>query len=345
MEDATYKAGIIGLGFIGASDQVSGDALGQNVSNLGGTHDASYVRHSRIELVAGSSRDQGRRERFAARTGGVRTYPDWREMLDEENLDIVSVATYTHVRAEITIGCAERGVRAIFCEKPIANTVEDGERMVAACERSGSLLVVNHNRRFESNHRALRDLVAAGRLGQLTSAMVQWSSGRLGNVGTHMFDALRMLTGREVLGVSGVLDMAGKPDCRGDQFRDPGGWGLFRLEDGIMATVTAPDYGMVTPQIVLCGTKGRAVATTDIEVEYAEGESESLPRGAGSNMDVAMDEIVDWLDSGAEFSYPPSNAVQTLEVIAAFHVSEARNGSWVALPLSENDKTIVVNSG
>ena len=184
MEDATYKAGIIGLGFIGASDQVSGDALGQNVSNLGGTHDASYVRHSRIELVAGSSRDQGRRERFAARTGGVRTYPDWREMLDEENLDIVSVATYTHVRAEITIGCAERGVRAIFCEKPIANTVEDGERMVAACERSGSLLVVNHNRRFESNHRALRDLVCdrptgAAHLGH--GSMEQWAPGKRGH--------------------------------------------------------------------------------------------------------------------------------------------------------------------
>ena len=345
MEDSTYKAGIIGLGFIGAGDQVSGDALGQNVKDLGGTHDATYVRHPRIELVAGSSRDEGRRQRFAARNGGARTYAEWREMLNAEDLDIVSVATYTHVRAEIVIGCAERGARAIFCEKPIASTVADGERMIAACERCGSLLVVNHNRRFESNHRALRDLVAAGRLGQLTSAMVQWSSGRLGNVGSHMFDALRMLTGREVLGVSGVLDMAGKPDCRGDQFRDPGGWGLFRLEAGLMATVTAPDYGLVAPQITLCGTKGRALVTGDIEVEYADGNSESLPRASVSNMDVAVGEIVDWLDRGFEFSYSALGAVKTLEVIAAFHVSEARNGSWVALPLPENDKNVVVNSG
>lgn len=345
MEGSTYKAGIIGLGFIGAGDQVSGDVLGQRVEDLGGTHDASYARHSRVELVAGSSRDEGRRQRFSARTGGARTYADWQEMLDAEDLDIVSVATYTHVRAEITVGCTERGVRAIYCEKPIASTVVDGERMIAACEQSGSLLVVNHNRRFESNHRALRDLIAAGELGQLTSAMVQWSSGRLGNVGTHMFDSLRMLTGREVLGVAGVLDMAGKPDCRGDQFSDPGGWGMFRLEDGIMATVTAPDYGMVAPQITLFGTEGRAVVTTDIEVEYADGRNQSLPRTQGSNMDVAVKEIVDWLDGGSAFSTSPAGAVRTLEVIAAFHVSEARNGSWVALPLSENDKTIVVNSG
>jgi predicted dehydrogenase len=345
MEGPTYKAGIIGLGFIGAGDQVSGDALGQRVENLGGSHSASYAGHPRVELVAGSSRDEGRRQRFSGRSGGVRTYTDWQKMLEAEDLDIVSVATYTHVRADITIGCAERGVRAIYCEKPIASTVLDGERMVAACEQSGSLLVVNHNRRFESNHRALRDLIARGGLGQLTSAIVQWSSGRLGNVGTHMFDALRMLTGREVLGVVGVLDMAGKPDCRGDQFRDPGGWGMFRLEDGIMATVTAPDYGMLAPQITLCGTEGRAVVTTDIEVEYADGRNESLPRSQDSYMDVAIKEMVDWLDGGSEFGVAPADAVRALEVIAAFHVSEGRNGSWVTLPLSENDKTIVVNSG
>ena len=98
MEGSTYKAGIIGLGFIGAGDQVSGDVLGQRVEDLGGTHDASYARHSRVELVAGSSRDEGRRQRFSARTGGARTYADWQEMLDAEDLDIVSVAT-VHSRA------------------------------------------------------------------------------------------------------------------------------------------------------------------------------------------------------------------------------------------------------
>jgi hypothetical protein len=102
---------------------------------------------------------------------------------------------------------------------------------------------------------------------------------------------------------------------------------------------------MVAPQITLFGTEGRAVVTTDIEVEYADGRNQSLPRTQGSNMDVAVKEIVDWLDGGSAFSTSPADAVRTLEVIAAFHVSEARNGSWVALPLSENDKTIVVNSG
>ena len=78
---ATYKAGIVGLGFIGGADQVSGDVLGQEVEDLDGTHLQALANHPQVEVVAGSSRDQGRRDRFATRTG-ARTYADWREFLE-----------------------------------------------------------------------------------------------------------------------------------------------------------------------------------------------------------------------------------------------------------------------
>ena len=86
-------------------------------------------------------------------------------------------------------------------------------------------MAINHNRRFHPNYRRLRDLVGQGGLGELTSVNLQWSSGRLGNVGTHLFDAICMVTGRRVEAVSGTLDLAGKLDCRGPAFQDPGGWG------------------------------------------------------------------------------------------------------------------------
>ena len=87
--------------------------------------------------------------------------------------------------------------------------------MLAACEKSGALLVINHNRRFNTNHRRLRDEVAKGVLGDLTSASLRWGSGRLGNVGTHLIDALCMLTGRHVEAVSATLDLSPIADCRG----------------------------------------------------------------------------------------------------------------------------------
>src|SRR5262249_33920167 len=150
-------------------------------------------------------------------------------------------ATYAPTHAEITIACAERGIRAIYCEKPIATRLADAERMVASCAAAGTLLVINHNRRFNPNYHRLRDLVAAGGLGELTSVSLQWGTGRLGNVGTHLIDAVLMLTGRKVSAVSGTLDRTGRPDCRGPAFHDPGGWGLLRLEGGLMVTVDAAD--------------------------------------------------------------------------------------------------------
>lgn len=342
-----YRAGIVGLGFIGAADQVSGDALGQRVEDLDGTHLVALQNHPQVEVVAGSSRDEGRRQRFAARSG-ARTYADWRQMLADEELDIVSVATYTPVHAEITLACVERGVKVVYCEKPVASRVTEGDTMLRACEAAGTLLVINHNRRFHADFRRLRDLVVAGGLGELTSAGVQWGSGRLGNVGTHMFDALYMLTGRRIEAVSGTLDLAGKPDCRGAAFSDPGGWGMLRLAGGLMATVDAADYGRMPPSITINGSEGRALAgMAEVRLEYWDGRHDAWPAPVGekTSMDRAVDEIVAWLDRGEAFPYAAVEAVEVLEAIAAFHVSHGRGGAWVELPLVGEDREVEVRSG
>ncbi len=62
-------------------------------------------------------------------------------------------------------------------------------------------------------------------------------------------------------------------------------------------------------------------------------------------MDVAVGEIVDWLEGTAPFPYPAVEAVETLEAIAGFHLSHARSGAWVELPLEGEDRNTVVNSG
>ena len=343
----TYRAGIIGLGFIGGADQVSGDALGQQVKDLDGTHVAAFENNTRVEVVAGSSRDEGRRSRFHDRTGAV-TYADWREMISEAKLDIVSVATYTPVHKEITLGCAAAGIPVVYCEKPIANSVSDGEAMVKACEDAGSLLVINHNRRFSRNFRRFRDLLREDGLGDLTSITLQWSAGRLGNIGTHVFDAVRMVTAREAIAVSGTLDLSGKPDCRGSQFSDPGGWGLIKFEDGIMATVDAPDYAAHGISMRFSGMSGMATINGRVvTLDYKDGRHEIWPVDTDreSSMDIAVGEIVDWLDTRKDFPCSAMESVRTLEVITAFHVSHRRNSAWVELPLAGADRDIVINSG
>ena len=343
----TYNAAIVGLGFIGGADQVSGDALGQRVEELDGTHFSALSQHPRVELVAGSSRDEGRRQRFAERSGGYRTYADWRQLLDREQVDIVSVATYAPQHAEVAVACARSGVKVVYCEKPVAQTLPDAEAMLEACAASGTLLVVNHNRRFTADFRVLRDRIAAGDLGDLTSVSVQWSGGRLGNVGTHVFDAVRMLSGRKVEAVSGTLDLAGKPDCRGPAFSDQGGWGLLRLEGGVIVTVDAADYATIPMRLCFNGTRARAICEWErITIELSDGGSERLTsRQHGSSMDVAVGEIVGWLDGKGPFPNDAQEAVDTLETIVAFHASHRRDAAWTALPLRGSDREIAVNSG
>lgn len=346
MSETTYRAGIIGLGMIGGADQVSGDVLGQRVKDLDGTHSSALYNHPQVELVAGSSRDIGRRARFEARTG-AKVYSDWKQMLDQETFDIVSIATYAPIHAEITIGCAEHGVRAIYCEKPIATNLFDAECMVQACKKTGALLVINHQRRFNLNFRQLRDLIASGELGELTSISLQWGSGRLGNVGTHMIDAALMLSGQNAQAVSGTLDLAEKPDCRGPEFRDPGGWGIIRLKDDVMVTVDAGDYSNVPGEFTINGTRGRAIIGDEVHLQYWEGHEENWKKKASniSSMDRAVSEIVACLDKKILFSYPVEDAFHTLEIILAFHISNFRKASWTNLPLTGKDRNQEVLSG
>lgn len=347
MADSNYRAGIIGLGMIGAGDSVSAEAMGQKVERLDGTHLRALSEHERVDVVAGSSRNCGRRERFAERSG-AKVYSDFHEMLDKERLDIVSVATYASAHADHAVACTEAGVRAIYCEKPIATTLADAERIVSACEKHGTLLVVNHQRRFAPNFRRLRDLVGEGAIGDLTSGTLQWGGGRLGNIGTHAIDAIRMVTGRQVVAVSGYLDPSGRPDCRGAELRDPGGWGMLKMEGGLIVTVDAADFGILPLFIAVNGTKGRAVAANDgVRLEFSNGKTEHWPKHSDQSKPFhrAVTEIVASLDDKTPCPAPGDDAVKTLEAIVALHASHARNAVWVELPLSGPDRDIEVRSG
>ena len=119
------------------------------------------------ERMPRSSRDVGRRERFAASYGipvGA-LYADWRRMLAAEDLDIVSVCTYTPQHEEMTVACAEAGVKVVWCEKPVAPTLAAKGRMEAACAARGALLFYNHVMRWDENMNKLAALIASGGLG------------------------------------------------------------------------------------------------------------------------------------------------------------------------------------
>ena len=344
----TFRAAVIGLGFIGAADQVSGDAIGQQVRNLDGTHAQALQAHPQVELVAGSSRDAGRRARFEQRTGCASTYADWREMLAAEQLDIVSVATNSPYHAEIAIACAEAGVRLVLCEKPIATRLSDADRAIEACKQHGAVLAINHTRRWNPMWIAARDELASGAIGDIEHLTAHWTSGRLGNIGTHVFDACRMLLGTDPVAVSGRLDPTVLPDCRGPQFRDPGGWGIVEFSEGVKAYVHAAAEATAPIRVCIVGSEGQITVRRDEAwIELWSGERRDIPvrPDRPASLELAVGDIVDCLSHGTQPACTGEDGRAALEVTIGFHVSDRLNGAWVPLPVTGDDRDYEVAIG
>ena len=144
MSEKTYRAGVIGLG-----------VMGSIADGLGGRHPAlfrpcchaeAYRFHPGTELVAGSTRDPGRQALFRETHGELPVYGDYREMLAQEGLDIVSIATPAVCHSEMALAALEAGVKGIYCEKAMSASLAECDAMIAACEKSGAVLAINHQR-------------------------------------------------------------------------------------------------------------------------------------------------------------------------------------------------------
>ena len=176
---ADYRAGIIGCGHIAR------------------VHAGGYRATPGVTLVAAADIVPEAVQAFGDEWGVERRYTDYAEMLAREELDILSIGTRNHQHVEPTLAGAEAGVRAIFCEKPMAMNLGDADRMIEACERAGVKLIVDHTMRFEANYVHIKELIDQGAIGDLLSVEVRviGDLGELTHNATHSFDTLCMFGG------------------------------------------------------------------------------------------------------------------------------------------------------
>ena len=120
---------------------------------IGIQHAAGAAGLESTEVAAGCDLVQNARAAFHShwkeRFPRLQMYGDHREMLAEAELDVVTVATSDHRHADIVVDAAEAGVRGVFCEKPLATTIQDADRMLQACRANGTVLAVDHTRRWQ----------------------------------------------------------------------------------------------------------------------------------------------------------------------------------------------------
>jgi predicted dehydrogenase len=167
--------------------------------------DTVYLDMPEVEIVAVADGDPAGLRSAGARLGvpPAGQYADYRQMLQRERLDIVSVAPrWPDQHSEMVTAAAESGVRGVFCEKPLARTLEEADRMLAACEQSGAKVAVAHQYRVHPFVRELRKRVETGAIGEVREVHGFGKQDSRGGgqdlmvLGTHVLDLMCFLFGR-----------------------------------------------------------------------------------------------------------------------------------------------------
>lgn len=234
------------------------------------------------ELIAVAGRTGSRAKEFGEAFQVPQTYGKYHDLLRESGVSCVYVSSPNALHVEHAVAAARAG-KHVLCEKPLATSVEDAKAITDQCERSGVVLGMNYQRRHFSALRKVKELIAAGTLGEIRILRIEvgagayplrgWRTesgmaglGAIFNIAIHAYDAVRYVTGSEVWTVCAQT-------ASGDESAlETTALALFRLANGTLVYVSA-DQSIPIPcnDIYVYGTKGSIMGTN---VTYANLEGE-----------------------------------------------------------------------
>jgi UDP-N-acetyl-2-amino-2-deoxyglucuronate dehydrogenase len=197
---------------------------------------------------------EAKKQEYIGRMGSdysVAVYEDFKEMLQKEEIDIVTIATESGYHPEIAVYCMNKG-KHVICEKPMALSIEDADRMIKCAEDNNVRLCISHQNRFNKPIEQLRGAVESGRFGRLVNgtARILWNrnmgyyeqapwrgtwkldGGTLMNQCIHNIDLLQWMMGGEIDTVYAQCDTYLR-DIEGEDF----GAILIRFKNGAIGIV------------------------------------------------------------------------------------------------------------
>ena len=254
------------------------------VGSMGRHHARMYNELNGVELVAVADADGERAEEISRRYK-IRPYTDYREMLNREGPDLVSVAVPTEFHYQVALEVIERGVHLLI-EKPIASTVEEAKEIIRRADQRGLKLAVGHVERFNPAVIELKKRLEQRELGRVFLAHARrlgpfpervQDMGVIIDLATHDLDVMCYLLGSEVERV-----YAETTRRIHSQYEDLLS-GLLRFKSGAIGVL---DVNRLTPakirELTLTGERGMFAVnylTQDLyfyENDYATGAWESL---------------------------------------------------------------------
>ncbi len=220
----------------------------------------------RGEVVAIGSRDEDVARRVADELAIPRAHGSYEELLADPEVDAVYIPLPNHLHLEWTLAAARAG-KHVLCEKPLALAAADAEQMVRACESAGVRLMEAFMYRLHPSWRAVRELIASGRIGRLQSVQSWFSyynddptnirnkvaagGGALMDIGCYSINLSRMLFGAEPERVESSI--VRDPDMEIDVLDSA----LLVFPGGATATFTCSTRSEPDQRVHIYGTEGR----------------------------------------------------------------------------------------
>jgi UDP-N-acetyl-2-amino-2-deoxyglucuronate dehydrogenase len=237
---------------------------------------AAAAERAELRLVACFSRDEGRRGEFAERFG-CEPATSFEDAIGHPDVEGVLLVTPNDVHEEQTLACAERG-RHVFVEKPIADSIEAGERMRRVCADAGVALMVGHAFRRLGAARRVKELLDDGALGRVVLAEANMSlpgslkpeawrahrernpGGPIMQLGIHHVDTLSYWLGPVERATGRFAHVETDADI------DDVGVVTLEFESGALASLTGSYVSPKTLTLRLLGTKAVLEYRTDFSV-------------------------------------------------------------------------------
>jgi len=349
----TYKAVLVGLTGIGAARPTDPEGV-PLFGKMPPSHAAAYHQHPATELVGVCDLRPEALDAFRADWNDVwpdiGSYTDFGEMLRKCSPDLVSIATSDHAHADLCVLAAEAGARAILCEKPIATTLADADRMIETCQRLGVPLSIEHTRRWDPRFQEARRILRGGELGPARTIVVEMFSPRamLFRNGTHLIDLMPFFIDGDARWLVAELEEGFEQytEYSGDGGRDPDlepyASAYLRFDNGVRAFYNSYKTEFPGSQVTITCDKGR-IEVSDRGGRVIRGDSHHSWSAseliAGSYLYerqlAAVHEMIHVLEHPATPLVSSGHeARRTLEIILAMLKSNAGGNSRVELPLT-----------
>jgi len=336
------RVGIIGTG----KRKARGDVTGYGMAYR---HAEGYVSLEDCKIVACADIVKENAEAFARTYNVPSIYLDYKEMLRKENLDMVSICTWPHLHSQMVIDCAKAGVKAIHCEKPMADTWGGAKKMYEECLKRGVQLTFNHQRRFGRPFRLAKQLLKDGEIGELVR--LEGMCTDIYDYGTHYIDMFGFYNDETPAEwVMGQVDVSQERIVFGMPVETSGVY-LWKYKNGVFGFMCTGDAAdAVEAHNRLIGTEGI------IEVGSKKGIPLRIKRKGSSkweNIDTqgeglhgqmyinrAIADAVDAFITGREPELSARKAINATEIIFACYESSRRR-AMVNLPLDIEDNPLV----